>query len=65
MATIRLSKTEAARGKSTGGVTIEGFLIAVIDCIQAEGEDHGVPEFVAGELQALIPGEVGEMEIAG
>ena len=46
-------------------MTIEGLMIAVIDCIQSEGEEYGVPESVAEKLQALVPSEEGEMELAG
>jgi len=36
-----------------------------IDCIQSEGEEYGVPEFVLEKLQALVPSEEEEMELAG
>ncbi|MFC1508648.1 sugar-binding protein [Candidatus Omnitrophota bacterium] len=55
---------ESAQSMSKSGVTIEGFLIAVIDCILAEGEEYGVSEIIFEKLQSLIPREEDELEIA-
>ena len=55
---------ESAQSMSKSGVTIEGFLIAVIDCILAEGEEYGVSEIIFKKLQSLIPRKEDELEIA-